>query len=259
MSAQQAAPVITITNLGVTRGRRQVLSDITLTLRPGVTAICGQNGSGKSTLLLALAGLLPHSGSVEIAPSADSLAHDDSDTRRHRSRPQIGYLPQNPSFPGSFTVEEALRYVAWLWKLSEPDATQRIDGLLDSLDLAAHRHTRISRLSGGTNRRAMLCLEMLHEPLLLLLDEPTAGLDLVSASACRQAIAAYARTHIVVMASHSIDDLELIASRVAVLSGSMMIWSGSPDDLTAARTSGSRTETLQQALTTLLLDGAYAS
>lgn len=262
MSAQQAAPVVTITNLSVTRGRRQVLSDITLTLKPGVTAICGQNGSGKSTLLLALASLLPHSGTVEIhlpdsPPDAGTVLSRHA--RRRSSHPPIGYLPQDPSFPGTFTVEEALDHVAWLWRLPAHDATQRISDLVERLDLACCRRTRISHLSGGTNRRAMLALEMLHEPPLLLLDEPTAGLDLVSASACRRAISDYAATHVVAMASHSIDDLDLIADQVAVLSNSTVIWNGSPQDLGPATASGSRTEALQQALTSLLLDHPHSS
>lgn len=150
---------------------KQILEPTTLSLRPGeLVAIIGESGAGKSTLLKALAGVMtPTSGHITI--NGDPLANRLTD---------IGYVPQDEIVHGALTVREALTYAARLRlpaDCTEPETRETVARVLDELALGEHADTRIASLSGGQRKRASVAVELLGNPSLLLLDEPTSGMD----------------------------------------------------------------------------------
>ncbi|MBO3725598.1 ABC transporter ATP-binding protein [Actinomyces bowdenii] len=204
-----------------------ILKGVTLSCSGGITALLGVNGSGKSTLLRAVMGLVPiASGTVRVVgyevPRQVKLA-----------RRQMGYLAQRSSFPGRMTTLEALDYAAWLQKMEPRRSWKRIEELLEGFSLGELRHQRVGALFGGTLQRLLLAQAIIHEPSLLLLDEPTVGLDLTQQAAFRSIIAELARESTVVLATHHSEDVERLADRAVLLSGGRLIWDGSVGDLEA--------------------------
>jgi ABC-2 type transport system ATP-binding protein len=187
-----------------------VLAATNLTLEPGVTAIIGRNGAGKSTLLRTFATLLP-----PIAGTVSICGHR-GDTRRelHAVRRCLGFVSQRPDFPPSFTVEEMLRYTA---------SIQRVDGdaavglACSRFELELIRHTRIGAISGGERQRSFLAQATLHDPPVLLLDEPTVGLDIPSRHEFKQLLRSIGEHGTVVFTTHVADDLSGIADHVVVI------------------------------------------
>ncbi|RAG87250.1 ABC transporter ATP-binding protein [Streptacidiphilus pinicola] len=172
-----AAPGLQVSGVDVDLERRPVVREVSCTVaQGGWLALIGPNGAGKSTLLRALAGLLPHRGSVVV---------DGTDVGRLRARERarlIGYVPQAPLLPPDMTVQDYVLlgrtpHLGYLANPGERDraATRRT---LDALDLGRLAERRLSQLSGGERQRAALARALAQEPRLLLLDEPTSALDL---------------------------------------------------------------------------------
>lgn len=216
----------------VVRGRR-ILSDLTLSCADGVTAILGVNGSGKSTLMRAVMGLVPvTSGEVRVV--GYEVPRQLRSARRH-----AGYLPQHSFFPGRFSVLDALDYAAWLQRMSPGRSRERIEELLEALNLRKVRHQGVGSLSGGTLQRLLLAQAIIHAPPLVLLDEPTVGLDMTQQAAFRSVIADLARDSCVVLSTHQGEDVERLADYVAVISRGRAVWSGTMAEFEALP-SGSR-------------------
>ena len=159
--------MIHIEGLTVAFGRTLALDDLTLELSPGVTGLYGQNGSGKSTLLRVLAGLLrPTAGSVTVDGAPLSL-------RNEEWRRQVGYAGHSGGLYGDLTLAENLDLFRKLYGVS----TARVREVIDGVGMGSRAGTRVNELSAGLRRRAAVARAMLHEPRLLLLDEPYANLD----------------------------------------------------------------------------------
>ena len=212
-----------ITDLSVDLGRRRVLHDVNMAISSssGVTVLVGSNGSGKSTLLRSVMGILKRNRVAGYA-----VPGEVRQARRH-----LGYLPQHSSFPGRSTVQQALDYAAWLQMMTPAKTRERVESLLDDLDLHHVRDRRIETLSGGTLQRVLLAQAVIHEPMFVLLDEPTVGLDLTQQASFRKVISTLAKHSSIVISTHHIEDVDRLADRVVALFEGHIVWEGNTTEL----------------------------
>jgi ABC-2 type transport system ATP-binding protein len=208
------APPLRVDSLQVSYGTRKAIQSVTFDLGPGVTGLLGPNGAGKSTLLRTVATVQrPDSGSLEIS------GIDATDPRNHRDvRRRLGYLPQAPGFyPGS-TVEEFVGYIAILKEIgARAERRAEVARVLAAVNLDDRRKDKIKSLSGGMRQRVALACAMLADPDLLVLDEPTVGLDPEQRLRFREIIAEVGRTRAVLLSTHQTDDVASLCSQVIVL------------------------------------------
>jgi ABC-2 type transport system ATP-binding protein len=227
--APELPPRLAVRGVAIRRGGREVLRDVSLEIAPGeILGLLGPNGAGKSTLFAILAGLLrPDAGTflldgVEIAPGA----------RIFRAR--AGIVFQEPGLDGKLSAEENLRLAAALHRVPPATARARAARLLAEAGLSARAREPVERLSGGMRRRLELARALVHAPSLLVMDEPTNGLDAASFRAWWDAVVALRRTEgtTVVVTTHRPDEAER-CDRLAVLSGGTLVACDTPDALRA--------------------------
>ncbi|MDO4811013.1 MAG: ABC transporter ATP-binding protein [Eubacteriales bacterium] len=203
-------------------GNKKALNPFSATLTEGVYGLLGPNGAGKSTLMNILTGnLTATSGQILLD------GHDIRDMKKNYFG-RIGYMPQQEVLYPTFTVEHFLYYMASLHGMSNQAASERIDEMLLALDLEDVRKTPIGQLSGGMKRRLLLAQAMIHEPDILILDEPTTGLDPKQRIAVRNLIAEFARERIVILSTHIVADVDYIATELLFISRGNLLEKGSP-------------------------------
>lgn len=219
--------VLAVRGLGQRYGRRWVFRDLDLDAGAGVTVLLGPNGAGKTTLLSTIAGLRrPVAGTVRVG------GIDQSD---HRALERaMGFLPQSLGFYPRYTVREFLGYSAWLKKVPRAEVDSFVDDALSATDLTDQADRRMRTLSGGTIRRAGLAQAIVHKPRLLLLDEPAAGLDPHQRLGMRKLLRRVSDRSSVVVSTHHVDDLHVLADRVIVLSDGQVRFVGTPGELADA-------------------------
>jgi len=218
--------------IGVTKrfGPKVALTGVDIDLNTGITGLLGPNGAGKTTLLRILATVLPaDQGSVEL------LGHDPTTAEgRLAVRRRLGYLPQEPGFHRSFTAFEFVDYVAilkeWGDRRARHDEVRRV---LSLVGLEPVMGTAIKKLSGGMRRRVAIAQAMLGDPDLLILDEPTAGLDPEQRLRFRELLSAVAARSTVLLSTHQTDDVAALCNRVVVLLGGTVHFTGTPPELAA--------------------------
>ncbi len=208
-------------------GNSVVIDQLSIRLEPGITALLGPNGAGKTTLLRTLATVLPpRSGSLSI----DGVAITGE--RAARSiRDRIGYLPQEFGFDPRMTTCDFVEYAAWLRGIPDLKRGDVVREALAKVDLSEQRRARMGKLSGGMQRRAGIAWAIVGSPRLVLLDEPTAGLDPRQRLQFRHIVAGL-RESIVVLSTHLIDDIEAIGDRVVVLHSGTARFDGTVAELT---------------------------
>ena len=199
--------VIEIKNVSKKYGKVEALRDVSLSLGHGIYALLGPNGSGKSTLMNILAGLLKPSGG-EVLYCGEAIGKSGL---AYRSK--VGYMPQYPAMYPNFAVKEFLLYIAELKKLP-PEREGDIDYLLERVELSEVPDRKISALSGGMKQRLSLCTAILGDPEILILDEPTAGLDPKQRVALREFISEISANRTVIWATHIVSDVEKLADEV---------------------------------------------
>lgn len=210
-SDEMSEPKILASDLDLTRGRRRVLQGLSLAIPKGTTALVGVNGAGKTTLMNVLAGALrPSAGSVLIA------GHDPYARRsRRRALTSVALMPQNVSFPRTMTAHDVVTHLGWLRGLSGSVAARRADDALGAVGLGDRRTTRIGHLSGGMKRRVALAQALVAEPEVLLLDEPSTGLDPEQRIVMVDLLKSLSATTL--LSSHVMEDVTAVADRVIVL------------------------------------------
>ena len=196
---------------------KTAVADVSLTLTAGVWGLLGANGAGKTTLMRMLAGILrPTEGQilcdgVEIGALGGAY------------REKLGYLPQEFGFYPEFTVQDYLEYMAALKGLPRAEAARQIDALLERVSLAEVRRKKIVKLSGGMKRRVGIAQALLNDPEILILDEPTAGLDPGERVRFRNLLSEFAQERIVLISTHIVSDVEYIAAENAVMKDGKII------------------------------------
>lgn len=213
----------------VKRYRNKVVLDhVDLEADPGITGLLGPNGAGKTTLLRTIATVLrPDDGRLRL------FGLDPGDaTERREIRRRLGYQPQEPGFFQNFTVLAFLDYVAILKELGGHDERRReVRRVIDLVHLGAEANRRIRKLSGGMRRRVALAQALLGRPQLLILDEPTAGLDPEQRLRFREVVSQVAAEHTVILSTHQTDDVAALCDRVIVLHEGRVHFEGTPTDL----------------------------
>ncbi len=215
---------IEIKGLNKFYGKKQALYDVNLSIHQGMFGLLGRNGAGKTTLMKTLATLLQKKdGDITICgvPIENSK----------EVRKIIGYLPQEFSIYPSMKVEEAMEYLAILSGLSKFERKKRIDALLKKVNLVQHRSKKVKALSGGMKRRLGIAQALLNNPKVLIVDEPTAGLDPEERVRFRNLLSEIAESKIVILSTHIVGDIEATCEDIAVINEGRVIYNGTVDAL----------------------------
>jgi len=204
---------------------KKAVDNITLKLTPGVWGLLGANGAGKTTLMRMIAGIMP--------PSSGDVLYDGVSIRAlgERYRDIFGYLPQEFGFYQELTVKDYLEYVAALKGLPERKSRRRISELLEQVSLLDAYHRKISKLSGGMKRRVGIAQALLNDPKVLILDEPTGGLDPGERVRFRNLLSEFAHNRIVLISTHIVPDVEYIAACHAVIKDGKLLAIGTTEQL----------------------------
>ena len=204
---------------------KQALKGISLSLTPGIYGLLGPNGAGKSTLMKLIAyGMPPTSG--EITYNGEPIRRMGREYRKF-----IGYMPQQQGLLEGFTGRRFLWYMASLKGMKRQEADRQIGQLLKVVNLEKAADSRIGGYSGGMKQRLLLAQALLDNPRILILDEPTAGLDPRERVRIRNFISRIASNRIVLIATHVVSDIECIAGQVLLLKEGKLIKSGPPEEL----------------------------
>lgn len=208
------------------RGKKVALSNVTLRLEsPGLVGLVGPNGAGKSTLMkLLTANLIPSQGDV--------LLNDNSLIAQEKKlKASLGYLPQEFGLFEDLTTAQFLDYMAALKQLKSGNIRTEIDRVIEATNLQEKRHARIRTLSGGQKQRVGIAQALLGDPELMILDEPTVGLDPAERVAFRNLFSKNARDKLVILSTHIIEDVQSVCNRLLVLDKSVVLYDGTPEGL----------------------------
>jgi ABC-2 type transport system ATP-binding protein len=216
---------VSIRGLGKDYGATRVFDALDLDVGRGVTGLLGPNGAGKTTLLRCLAtAIAPDRGDVR------ALGYNPRDSvERTQLRRRLGYLPQDPAFYPHFTAFDLLDYVAILKELT--DRRQRrgeVRRVLAEVDLIDHARQKVRKLSGGMRQRLGLAQALLADPDLLILDEPTVGLDPEQRMRFRALISRLGETRTVLLSTHQTEDVGALCERVVALHHGRIVFDGTP-------------------------------
>ncbi len=215
--------------IGLTKkyGSKTAVDHLNVTLSNGVYGLLGANGAGKTTLMRLLCDIqTPTSGKITL-DGRDVSALGES------YRNLLGYLPQNFGYYPDFTAWDFLMYVAALKGLPEKQARKRAEELLTAVDLQKVSRHKIKAFSGGMKQRLGIAQAMLNNPRILILDEPTAGLDPKERVRFRNLISAFSKDRIVILSTHIVSDVEFIAEEIIMMKAGRVIHFGKPQEITA--------------------------
>ena len=202
---------------------KTAVDHLSFTLTPGVTGLLGANGAGKTTLMRLLCGILrPTSGTIQL---------DGTDVSEEAYRAQLGYLPQDFGYYPEFSGRRFLLYMAALKGLGKAEAECKTDELLRQVNLTDAADKKVKTYSGGMKQRLGIAQALLNDPKLIILDEPTAGLDLRERVHFRSLIAELGKSSIVLLSTHIVSDVERIADRILMMRGGQIIWDGAQDTI----------------------------
>lgn len=220
--------------LRVKAGRHVAVDGLDLRLGTGVHGLLGPNGAGKTTLIRALATVLrPAGGRLELLGQP---MHARPDRRALRRR--LGYLPQEFGYYPRFTVREFVEYMAWLKEMEPGSIRGAVQGAVERVGLADRADARMRTLSGGMLRRAGIAQAIVNDPDLLLLDEPTVGLDPGQRLDFRRLLRQLGESTCVVVSTHLVEDVAAACTSVVLVDAGRMVFRGTPADLTAAAEAG---------------------
>ncbi|MFJ5776319.1 ABC transporter ATP-binding protein [Streptomyces sp. NPDC093094] len=222
--------MISATRLTVRHRRTTAVDSLDLHLGHGVHALLGPNGAGKSSLLrvLATAGTAVE-GELKLLGRDPHRPAEQLEIRR-----RLGYLPQTFGMFGGFTVRECVSYAAWLKDMPGHSAPDAVADAVDRVGLTARIDSRYRTLSGGMKRRVGIAQALVNRPELLVLDEPTTGLDPAERERLHTTLRRLGGTGTVVLATHLMEDVHACCDTVVVLRSSRKIFQGTPEELREA-------------------------
>ena len=245
--------MIEVNNLSKRYGRHLAVRDVSFSVTKGeIIGFLGPNGAGKTTTLRMLTGYLP--------PSSGSATVAGFDIFRQsiEARKRIGYMPENVPLYDDMRVREYLSFRARIKGLSNSDARRRVSHVIDTCGLETVRRKMIKTLSKGFRQRVGLADALVHQPDLLILDEPTNGLDPIQIRQIRELIKHLALNHTVLISTHILSEVEMIASRVIIIDGGKIKAADTPQNLISEMRAAGRVQIEMQApvetVTRLLAD-----
>jgi ABC-2 type transport system ATP-binding protein len=224
------APTIEIDDIHKRFGHTDALRGVTFDASAGITGLLGPNGAGKTTLLRMMATVLaPDDGRLRLLGWDPHVADERLAIRR-----RLGYMPQEPGFHRSFTAFEFVDYVAILKEMTDRHARHdEVRRVLDAVGLEAVSGRKIKALSGGMRRRVALAQALLGDPDLLVLDEPTAGLDPEQRLRFRELVSDRAADRTVMLSTHQTEDVAALCQRIVVMLDGQVLFEGTAGELTA--------------------------
>ena len=222
---------VELAGLGKRYGRTVALADVDVTFGRGVTGLLGPNGAGKTTLLRIVAtSIAADSGQVRLLGRDPHRSHEDLTAVRR----ELGYLPQELGYPSDMTAFGFLEYIAVLKEWNDRERrSHEVRRVLELVGLADRATVRIKRLSGGQRRRVGLAQALLGDPRLVVLDEPTTGLDPAQRADLRRTLSALGHRSTVLLSTHQTEDVAALCERVVVLASGTVRFDGAVTDLVA--------------------------
>lgn len=215
---------IVIDNLSKRYGKKEAIKNLSLKIPSGMYGLLGRNGAGKTSLMRILAAL-------SVPTNGDIWLNGVSIKETTKIREMVGYLPQDFSMYRSMTVFGAMDYLGLLSDIPKEIRKERIDELLEKVNLKDNARTKIKALSGGMKRRLGIAQALLHNPKILIVDEPTVGLDPEERIRFRNLLSDFADNRIVLLSTHIASDIESTCDGVAVLNDGKLIFHGSTEEL----------------------------
>ena len=218
---------LTIDDLGKRYEQHWALRQLSLRCEPGLLGLVGPNGAGKTTLMRMIATLLE--------PTEGAIHWNGQDTRTHGEalRQVLGYLPQEFGIYREFSGREFLRYLAAMKGLPKSLAHRRVDEVLEIVQMEQAADRKLPTYSGGMKQRIGIAQALLNDPELLIVDEPTAGLDPAERVRFRTLLASLTRDRVIILSTHIISDVEAVANRLVILQAGRMLADTTPDALLA--------------------------
>ncbi|AAO03714.1 ABC transporter ATP-binding protein [Staphylococcus epidermidis] len=200
-------------------GKKDALNSLDLVIPNGMFGILGRNGSGKSTLMNIIATILqPSKGTVTI----NGIEIKNS----QKIRQMIGYLPQDFDFYPNMKVSEVLYYLGFLSKINQKDFDKYVDLILRKVNLIDYKNKKVKSLSGGMKKRLGIAQAILHDPKVIIVDEPTAGLDPEERVRLRNLLSDLAENKIVIISTHIVSDIESTCNKIAILDKGSLVYKG---------------------------------
>ena len=220
---------VELTDLTRRFGRTQAVAGVSLTGGPGVFGLLGPNGAGKTSLLRMMATVLPPTSGQMRLLGRDPGAYGP----RREIRRRLGYLPQNLGYYPSFTVAEFVEYFALLKDMPASQVPRAVATAVERVGLGDRARAKLRTLSGGMLRRAGIAQAIVNEPELLLLDEPTAGLDPEQRLEFRALLREFGQRATVIVSTHLVEDVGAACTEVALMDNGRIVFHGTPADLVA--------------------------
>ena len=216
---------LTICDLTKEFGSFRAVDRVSFTMTNGVYGLLGVNGAGKTTLMRMLTTL--------IKPTDGEILWDGQDVFKMdgQYRKLLGYLPQDFGYYPDFSIYDYLMYIASIKGIRPAAAKERVKELLKQVGLFRARHKKMKNLSGGMKRRAGIAQAMLNDPKILILDEPTAGLDPSERIRFRNLISELSEDRIVLLSTHIVSDIEYIANEILLMKDGQLVISGTSEDI----------------------------
>ena len=215
---------IKITDLSKNFGSKQALKNISLDINQGMFGLLGPNGAGKTTLMKIISTLLKKS-------SGEVIVCGIPVEKSSEIRELIGYLPQDFSMYGNMNAYEALDYLATLSGMKKNERKTKVPELLEKVNLLEQRKTKVKAMSGGMKRRLGIAQSMIHDPKVIIVDEPTAGLDPEERVRFRNLLCEIAKDRIVLLSTHIVGDIEATCEEIAVLNQGEIVFRGTVREL----------------------------
>ena len=206
---------LVLNNIRKVFGNKTVIDGVCATLQPGITGLLGANGTGKTTLMRIICGVLK--------PTDGTVFADGISVTEEAYRDALGYLPQDFGYYPSFSGRDFLMYMSALKGLCKPEAKRKSEELLAKVNLSECADKKIKTYSGGMKRRLGIAQALLNDPRILVLDEPTAGLDPAERVRFRDMLCGVAKESTVLLSTHIVSDVENVADRILIMKDGRLI------------------------------------